>query len=67
VLYTSFVTVADIHALGQPIADLSTDDAVGAVYMEIISQTFDVPGMAIAKLSAGIFLPCIVIRKWQRL
>lgn len=43
------------------------DEAVKAVYMEMIGQTFAVLGMAIAKLSLGIFLLRIVIKEWHRI
>ena len=42
------------------------DEAVQAVYMEMIGQTFAVLGMAIAKLSLGIFLLRIVVKAWHR-
>lgn len=51
--------MAGIHALGQPIADLSTDEAVEGVYMDIISQTFDVLGMAIARSLPGSSFPVL--------
>jgi hypothetical protein len=65
-LYTSFLTVAGIHGFGQPMVTLSVDEAVKAVYLEMIGQTFAVLGMAIAKLSFGIFLLRIVVRTWHR-
>ncbi|GAB1215676.1 hypothetical protein ATERTT37_004868 [Aspergillus terreus] len=42
------------------------DEAVKAVYTEMIGQTFAVLGMAIAKVSLGIFLLRIVVVKWHR-
>ncbi|GMF74839.1 unnamed protein product [Aspergillus oryzae] len=41
------------------------DEAVQAVYMEMVGQTFAVLGMAIAKLSLGIFLLRIVVCPWS--
>lgn len=38
-----------------------------AVYNELIGQTFAVLGMAIAKLSLGIFLLRIVVKQWHRI
>ncbi|OGM43323.1 hypothetical protein ABOM_008713 [Aspergillus bombycis] len=65
-LYTIFTTIAGHHGFGQPITSLSMDEAVQAVYMEMIGQTFAVLGMAIAKLSLGIFLLRIVVKRWHR-
>ncbi|KAJ5380985.1 uncharacterized protein N7496_003413 [Penicillium cataractarum] len=42
------------------------DMAVKAVYNEMIGQTFAVLGMAIAKISLGIFLLRIVVKQWHR-
>ncbi|KAL4883506.1 hypothetical protein BJY04DRAFT_216329 [Aspergillus karnatakaensis] len=66
-LYTIFVTIAGAHGFGQPIMTLTMDSAVQAIYMEMIGQTFAVLGMAIAKLSLGIFLLRIVIKRWHRI
>lgn len=66
-LYTLFVTIAGTHGFGQNIATLSMDEAVQAVYMEMVGQTFAVLGMAIAKISVGIFLLRIVIVSWHRI
>lgn len=65
-LYTSFVTAAGIYGFGQSITDLSVDEGINAVLMEMIGQTFAVLGMAIAKISVGIFLLRIVTQRWQR-
>lgn len=43
------------------------DSAVKAVYNELIGQTFAVLGMAIAKVSLGIFLLRIVVKQWHRI
>ncbi|KAJ5375839.1 hypothetical protein N7517_007845, partial [Penicillium concentricum] len=43
------------------------DSAVKAVYNAMIGQTFAVLGMAIAKLSLGIFLLRIVVKRWHRI
>lgn len=48
-------------------ASLSLNEAAKAVYMEMIGQTFAVLGMAIAKLSLGLFLLRIVVKPWHRL
>ncbi|CAL5869665.1 uncharacterized protein PFLUO_LOCUS3895 [Penicillium psychrofluorescens] len=66
-LYTIFLTIAGVHGFGQSIDTLEMDEAVKAVYMEMIGQTFAVLGMAIAKLSLGIFLLRIVIKEWHRI
>jgi hypothetical protein len=65
-LYTLFLTIAGVHGFGQPITTLTMDEAVKAVYTEMIGQTFAVLGMAIAKVSLGIFLLRIVVVKWHR-
>ncbi|KAE8356318.1 hypothetical protein BDV28DRAFT_117269 [Aspergillus coremiiformis] len=65
-LYTVFTTIAGRHGFGQPITHLSPDEAVQAVYMEMVGQTFAILGMAIAKLSVGIFLLRIVVKTWHR-
>lgn len=65
-LYTVFLTIAERHGFGKPITTLSMDEAVHAVYMEMVGQTFAVLGMAIAKLSLGIFLLRIVVKTWHR-
>ncbi|KAE8147818.1 hypothetical protein BDV25DRAFT_159523 [Aspergillus avenaceus] len=66
-LYTTFCTVAGTHGFGQPISALTIDEAVQAIYTEMIGQTFAVLGMAIAKLSLGIFLLRIVVKPWHRI
>ncbi|OGE54280.1 hypothetical protein PENARI_c006G08473 [Penicillium arizonense] len=66
-LYTIFITIAGVHGFGQPISTLPIDSAVQAVYNEMIGQTFAVIGMAIAKLSLGLFLLRIVVKQWHRL
>lgn len=65
-LYTLFLTIAGVHGFGQPITTLTMDEAVTAIYTEMIGQTFAVLGMAIAKVSLGIFLLRIVVVKWHR-
>ncbi|RLL97500.1 hypothetical protein CFD26_105870 [Aspergillus turcosus] len=65
-LYTVFLTISERHGFGKPITTLSMDEAVHAVYMEMVGQTFAVLGMAIAKLSLGIFLLRIVVKTWHR-
>ncbi|KAJ5176408.1 uncharacterized protein N7482_002285 [Penicillium canariense] len=65
-LYTIFITIAGVYGFGQPISNLKMDMAVKAVYNEMIGQTFAVLGMAIAKLSLGIFLLRIVVKQWHR-
>jgi hypothetical protein len=66
-LYTIFMTISGIYGFGQPITSLEMDLAVKAVYYEMIGQTFAVLGMAIAKLSLGIFLLRIVVKPWHRI
>ena len=66
-LYTVFLTIAGVHGFGQSITVLEMDSAVKAVYNEMIGQTFAVLGMAIAKLSLGIFLLRIVVKQWHRI
>ncbi|GIK07119.1 hypothetical protein Aspvir_002774 [Aspergillus viridinutans] len=65
-LYTVFLTISNQHGFGQPIKALSLDEAVHAIYWEMVGQTFAVLGMAIAKLSLGIFLLRIVVKTWHR-
>ncbi|GFF56794.1 hypothetical protein IFM62136_03220 [Aspergillus lentulus] len=65
-LYTVFLTISNRHGFGQPIMTLSMDEAVHAIYLEMVGQTFAVLGMAIAKLSLGIFLLRIVVKTWHR-
>ncbi|KAJ5962989.1 hypothetical protein N7501_007930 [Penicillium viridicatum] len=43
------------------------DSAAKAMYNELIGQTFAVLGMAIAKLSLGIFLLRIIVKQWHRI
>lgn len=66
-LYTIFMTISGIYGFGQSITSLEMDMAVKAVYNEMIAQTFAVLGMAIAKLSLGIFLLRIVVKQWHRI
>lgn len=66
-LYTIFMTVSGSYGFGQPITTLDMDMAVKAVYNEMIGQTFAVLGMAIAKISLGIFLLRIVVKQWHRI
>jgi hypothetical protein len=65
-LYTVFLTISNQHGFGHPIKTLSLDEAVQAIYLEMIGQTFAVLGMAIAKLSVGIFLLRLVVKTWHR-
>ncbi|KAL1969383.1 hypothetical protein VTN77DRAFT_9576 [Rasamsonia byssochlamydoides] len=65
-LYTIFITIAAVHGFGRHIDELSIDDAVAAVYYEMVSQTFAVIGMAVAKISLGLFLLRIVVDFWQK-
>ncbi|CEO61128.1 hypothetical protein PMG11_05467 [Penicillium brasilianum] len=66
-LYTIFMTVSGSYGFGQAITTLDMDMAVKAVYNEMIGQTFAVLGMAIAKISLGIFLLRIVVKQWHRI
>lgn len=61
------MTISGLYGFGQSITSLEMDLAVKAVYYEMIGQTFAVLGMAIAKLSLGIFLLRIVVKKWHRI
>ncbi|KAK3934266.1 hypothetical protein QBC46DRAFT_83709 [Diplogelasinospora grovesii] len=64
--YTLFMQVSSGYGFGQAITDLTLDDAVNAVKWEMVGQTFAVLGMAIAKLSLGLFLLRIVVETWHR-
>jgi hypothetical protein len=66
-LYTVFLTIAGVYEFGQPIKTLEIDSAIKAVYNERIGQTFAVLGMALAKVSLGIFLLRIVVKRWDRI
>ncbi|KAI1829654.1 hypothetical protein DTO006G1_9771 [Penicillium roqueforti] len=66
-VYTVFLTIAGVHGFGQSIDTLEMDSAVKAVYNEMIGKTFAILGMAIAKISLGTFLLCIVIKRWHRI
>lgn len=66
-LYTIFMTIAGYYGFGQSITTLEMDMAVKAVYNEMVGQTFAVLGMAIAKISLGIFLLRIVVKQWHRI
>lgn len=47
--------------------NLPVEEAVKAIYNELVGQTFAVLGMAIAKISLGIFLLRIVVEQWHRI
>lgn len=66
-VYTIFVTIAGKYGFGQDLPTLSLDDGGQAVLMEIIGQTFAVLGMALAKISLGIFLYRVVIKTWHKI
>jgi hypothetical protein len=61
------MTISGYYGFGQSITTLEMDMAVKAVYNEMIGQTFAVLGMAIAKISLGIFLLRIVVKQWHRI
>ncbi|CAI7587901.1 unnamed protein product [Penicillium pancosmium] len=61
------MTISALYGFGQPITNLQIDSAVKAVYYEMIGQTFAVLGMAIAKISLGLFLLRIVVKQWHRI
>ena len=58
--------IAANYGFGHPIGSLEIDDAVTAVRNEMIGQTFAVIGMAVAKLSLGLFLARIVMEAWHK-
>lgn len=61
-LYVAFLHKSAEYGFGQDINTLSIEDAVNAVKIEMIGQTFGVPGMAVAKWSLGLFLLRIVVK-----
>ncbi|CAM1502522.1 Fc.00g045060.m01.CDS01 [Cosmosporella sp. VM-42] len=65
-LYTIFMHISANYGFGQPITTLDIDDAVKAVYYELIGQTFAVIGMGVAKVSLGLFLVRIVMETWHK-
>lgn len=65
-LYTTFITLAALSGFGRHMYELTVDDAVHAVYTEMVGQTFAVVGMTVAKISLGLFLLRIVVSFWQK-
>ncbi|KAH7120141.1 hypothetical protein B0J13DRAFT_568378 [Dactylonectria estremocensis] len=66
-LYTVFVHIAATYGFGQSILTLDLEDSARAVYYEMIGQTFAVIGMAVAKISLGLFLLRIVMERWHKI
>ena len=60
------MTVSATYGFGQDIDALTIDNAVKAVKIEFIGQTFAILGMAVAKVSLGIFLNRIVVQQWHK-
>ncbi|KAF4967426.1 hypothetical protein FSARC_4999 [Fusarium sarcochroum] len=71
-LYTIFTHIAATHGFGQSMpgpdaTDFELDEAALAIKNELIGQTFSVIGMAVAKLSLGLFLLRIIVERWQKI
>lgn len=64
-LYTIFITLTAFAGFGRHMSEMTIDEAVHAVYTEMIGQTFVVVGMTVAKISLGLFLLRIVVSFWQ--
>ncbi|KAK0368048.1 hypothetical protein CLIM01_14595 [Colletotrichum limetticola] len=69
-LYVVFLQVSLRYGFGQSISDImsagSLQDVADAIYWEMIGQTFAVLGMAISKISLGLFLLRIFTQIWHR-
>lgn len=66
-LYTSFLQVSLKYGFGQPIDVLELEDIALAIKWEMVGQTFAVLGMAISKVSLGLFLLRLVVERWHRI
>ncbi|KAH7243813.1 hypothetical protein B0J15DRAFT_451563 [Fusarium solani] len=56
-LYTVFIHLSANYGFGQNMFEIEdVEDAVRAVLLEVIGQTFAIIGMAVAKCSLGLFL-----------
>ncbi|RYP80988.1 hypothetical protein DL770_006033 [Monosporascus sp. CRB-9-2] len=65
-LYTAFLQLALQFGFGQAIADLDLDAIALAIKWEMVGQTFAVVGMAVSKMSLGLFLLRLVVERWHR-
>ncbi|KAI8276715.1 hypothetical protein K4K59_009689 [Colletotrichum sp. SAR11_240] len=69
-LYVVFLQVSLRYGFGQSIPDImsagSLQDVADAIYWEMVGQTFAVLGMAISKVSLGLFLLRIFPQLWHR-
>lgn len=59
-LFTVFTHLSANYGFGQNTFEIEVDDAVRAILLELIGQTFAIIGMAVAKWSLGLFLLRIV-------
>ncbi|KAJ0383478.1 hypothetical protein COL922a_010403 [Colletotrichum nupharicola] len=69
-LYIVFLQVSLRYSFRQSIPDImsagSLQDVADAIYWEMVGQTFAVLGMAISKVSLGLFLLRIFPQRWHR-
>ncbi|KAG9253968.1 uncharacterized protein F5Z01DRAFT_687388 [Emericellopsis atlantica] len=66
-LYTSFFQVALNFGFGQSISVLELENIALAIKWEMVGQTFAVLGMAISKVSLGLFLLRLMVQQWHRI
>lgn len=66
-LYNVFLQISLQHGFGQNVMSLEVDQVAEAIKMEMIGQTFAVIGMAVAKVSMGLFLLRLVAVRWHKI
>lgn len=66
VLFTTFIHISATYGFGVSLLDIHDQQAASnAVFFELISQTFAMLGMAVAKVSLGLFLLRLVKETWH--
>ncbi|RNJ58986.1 hypothetical protein D7B24_003807 [Verticillium nonalfalfae] len=66
VLYTTFTHVAEGYGFGRSIYGLEIKDATAAIKWEMVGQSFSIIGMAVSKISLGLFLLRLTVVHWHR-
>lgn len=66
-LYTAFLQLALQFGFGQSIEVLEVENIALAIKWEMVGQTFAVLGMAISKVSLGLFLLRLMVERWHRI
>ncbi|ETS86926.1 hypothetical protein PFICI_00754 [Pestalotiopsis fici W106-1] len=66
ILYTTFVTVAAFHGLGNHAADITLEQFAESTKWELMGQSSNILAIATSKCSVAIFLVRIVVQDWHK-